>query len=141
MNCSVDDTLDFLKDLAGTDKIAPDSDIFKDIGMVGDDFREMIEKYSEKYSVNMETYLWYFHNVEEGFMSIGGFFFDAPYNRVERIPITPTMLCDFANKGKWGINYPDHQVPKKRYDILINRVVVGVFILGVVCWYIYKWAK
>jgi hypothetical protein len=112
--------IEFIKDLAGTDEIEPDSDIFE-IGMVGDDFHEMIEKYAKKYSVNMTSYLWYFHTDEEGFGSLGGLFFDPPYKRVKRIPVTPAMLADFANKGQWVIQYPDHKIPKRRYDLLINK--------------------
>lgn len=122
--------IDFIKDLAGTDKIEPGSDIFE-IGMVGDDFDEMIEKYSKKYSVNMTDYLWYFHTDEEGSTSLGRLFFDPPYKRVKRIPVTPTMLADFANKGQWKIQYPDHQLPKRRYDILIDRIIFGSFLIYV----------
>jgi len=97
--------------------------------MVGDDFHEMIEKYAKKYSVEMKGYLWYFHADEEsGWNNIGGWFFKPPYSRVARIPITPLMLTDFANRGKWDLQYPEHKLPKKRSDILINQILLGVLL-------------
>ena len=66
----------FLKEFSRTHKIKFDTDLFENTGIVGDDFQEMIEKFTEKYLVNMGNYLWYFHTDEEGrWTSIGGFFF------------------------------------------------------------------
>lgn len=134
-----ENSINFLKNLSGTDKIGPDSDIFNDIGMVGDDFHEMIQKYSKKFSVNMSDYLWYFHADEEGgWNSIGALFFNPPYKRVKRIPVTPSMLTDFANQGKWDIQYPDHKLPKRRYDLLINTVLFGIGMLLLIVWMLNK---
>lgn len=140
MNYSTENLTEFIKDLAGTDKVQNDSDIFGDIGMVGDDFHEMIERYASKYSVDLNGYLWYFHADEEG-QSPGGQFFPPPYESVNRIPVTPIMLADFANKGKWDIQYPEHQLPKKRYDLLFNQIIVGLFFAGLLTWAVIKWIK
>ena len=129
---TTDEIINFLKDLSAADKIYPDSDLFEDIGIIGDDFKEMIDKFAGKYSVDMKNYLWYFHNVDEGSGNFGGLFFKAPYNRVERIPITPLLLTDIANKRKWDIDYPAHKIPKKRYDLLINSILIGLFLIFVV---------
>jgi hypothetical protein len=48
------------------------------------------------------------------------------------------MLLDFANKGKWDITYPDHRLPKKRYDILINQMFAGGLLLWILIWLIRK---
>ena len=77
----------------------------------------------------MSGYLWYFHAAEEIGFGIGAIFFDPPNYRVKRMPVTPAMLTEFANKGKWDIVYPDHTLPKYRYDLLINTVFIWV--LGV----------
>jgi len=106
-------------------------DIFYDLGVTGDDFHEMIEKYEKKFNVDMTSYLWYFHADEEG-QNTGGIFFKAPNERVNRIPLTPKMLVDFANKGKWTINYPKHNLHKRRYDIIINRVLIFGLIIYIV---------
>lgn len=80
------DIIEFLKPIAGTDKIDADTDIFKELGMVGDDFHEIIEKFTATYGVDMTPYRWYFHAEEEGAgWSIGGLFFKPPYRRVKRI--------------------------------------------------------
>ena len=135
---TTDEIIEFLINLSAADEIYPDSDIFSDIGIVGDDFNEMIDKFAKKYSVDMTNYLWYFHNEDEGLGNPGGLFFKAPYNRVERIPITPQILTDIANKGKWDLLYPKHEVPKRRYDLLINSILVGLFFILVVVFSIKK---
>ena len=124
-------------DLSGEDNVHSDSDIVNDVGMVGDDFHEMIEKYSKQFSVDLSDYLWYYHCGEEG-VSIGAIFFNPPNLRVKRIPVTPNMLTEYANKGKWNFIYPDTKLPKRRYDILINQVVVGLFISVLLFWAIIK---
>lgn len=136
MNFKIDDIIDFLRNLSGTDKIEADSDIFGSITMGGDDFHEMIEAYAKKFSVNMSGYFWYFHADGEG-QNFGGLFF-TPYNQVRRIPVTPILLTAFANSGKWDIQYPDHKLPKKRYDLLINTIIIGVCLVGILTWLIMK---
>ena len=115
--------IEFAKKSTGSENITSDTDIFAN-GTVGDDFHELIEIYAKTYSVDMTTYLWYFHADEEGgWNSIGGIFFAPPYKKVRRIPVTPALLTDFAIRGKWNIEYPEYKVPKRRYDILINQIV------------------
>lgn len=135
---SIDDIIKFLKELSGSDSIGPTSDIYRDLGMAGDDFHEMIEKFSKKYSVDITDYLWYFHSDEEG-QNFGGLFFKPPYRQVDRIPVTPTMLVDFANMGKWDMRYPLHKISAKRHDIFINKVVVTVFTTIIVILLILKY--
>jgi hypothetical protein len=130
MNTDIKEIIDFLVDLSGTRNIDPDSDIFKDIGITGDDFHEMIEKFGKKFSVNMNSYLGYFHADEEG-LNIGGLFFAPPHKRVTRIPITPKILTEFAKIGKWGINYPNHKLPRKRIDLIINNILFGIVIITI----------
>ncbi len=128
--------IDFLKDKIGTDDIKADSDLYSDLGVYGDDFDELISDYSKQFTVNMDKYLWYFHTTEEGGQwSIGGLFFTPPYKRIQRIPVTPTMLTDFANKTQWDIDYPDHKLPKRRWDLLINQLLV----IGLLTWLLVTW--
>ena len=47
------------------------------------------------------------------------------YDRVKRIPITPEILTKFANTKVWEIDYPEHQIPKFRYDVLIDQIIFG----------------
>ena len=136
-----DDIIAFLIDLSGTDRVKPDSDINDEIGMYGDDFDEMIEKFGEKFSVDISDYLWYFHSEEEGFISLGGIFFKPPNQRVNRIPITPAMLTEFANLGCWNISYPPHKLPKYRIDIIINTAVTVLFVLFFIIGLVVKYLK
>jgi hypothetical protein len=135
MKHKVKDIIDFLADLSCTSDISPESDIFYDVGMSGDDFHEMVEAFSKKYSVDMTDYLWYFHCDEEGVS-----FFKPPYRRVERIPVTPAMLTEFANNGKWKMNYPEHILPSRRYDLILNNVIfIGLLLSLIIGWAMYYW--
>ena len=128
---TTDEIISLLKDISTIEDCYEDSDIFE-LGIIGDDFHEMIDGYATRYNVDMNGYLWYFHADEEGVDGIGALFFPPPYKRVKRIPLTPKMLAGFANKGKWDIKYPAHKIPAKRYDLLINLILlIVVLILGI----------
>lgn len=133
----INEIRNFLEDYSGVYPDNEDTDIFKDMGVVGDDFHEMIEKFAKQYQVDMTDYLWYFHADEEG-QSIGGVFYKAPYQKVQRIPVTPKMLSYFIETKKWKIDYPKHDTPKSRPDLLINKIVVFSFFIGVLIWLAYK---
>jgi hypothetical protein len=135
----INEIIELIKDHSGITEIIETSDIYS-LGISGDDFHELIEKYAKMYKVEMSNYIWYFHADEEG-NSIGGHFFAPPYERVERIPVTPMMLLQFANKGKWEISYPEHVIPSKRYDIIINRVIAACFLIIIIIWIIIKFIK
>jgi len=119
---TTEEMISFVQEYIGVDEVKPETDIFSELRCTGDDFHELIEKYVKKYSVDMSSYLWYFHADEEG-QNFGSVFFRPPYERVKRIPVTPQMLADFVNEGKWNINYPSHKLPKRRIDIFINLVL------------------
>lgn len=79
----------------------------------------------------MDRYLWYFHATEEGFNPIS-FIIKSPDKRVNRIPITPLMLADFANSKVWDIDYPPHKLPKYRYDIIVSNIVIILIVLIII---------
>lgn len=134
----VNDIILFLEKIIGTSSIYPDTDIFEDLGVYGDDFSEMLEKYALTYSVDLSQYLWYFHNEEEG-QNFGGLFFKPPYARVKRISVTPSLLAKFAQTKKWKIDYPRHELPEKRYDILINQIITVFVFIGMIIFSLKKW--
>ena len=107
-------------------------DIISDLGVWGDDLDELIFEYSKAFMVDMESYIWYFHTEEEG-NNIGAIFFKTPYQLVKHIPITPNLLLESANEGKWLIVYPEHAIPNRRYDILINYIFILLLIIVAVC--------
>ena len=47
----------FLEDYSGVYPDDPNIGIFKGMGVVGDDFHDMIEKYANQYNVDMSDYL------------------------------------------------------------------------------------
>jgi hypothetical protein len=123
--------LNFVAIESGTkiEKVHPNINISDELGIVGDDFHELIEAYSNKYPVNMGEYLWYFHSEDEG-VNFWSFIFKPPWTKVKRIPVTPKMLLNFANKGKWQVIYPEHKVPTNRNDITYSNCLWLVLIIG-----------
>jgi hypothetical protein len=131
----VSEIIEFLKDKTGADNVSEHSDIANDLGIDGDDYDELIHEFSKKYNVDVSSCLWYFHYSEEGsWNSIGGAFFQPPDKKVNHIAVTPIMLSEFTNKGKWDIQYPEHKLPKRRNDIIINQILV----IGFIAYLLYK---
>ena len=124
--------LEFLIKETGNENLNEDTDLFNS-GIVGDDFHDLMDKYWDTYKIDMKTYLWYFHCDEDG-QNLGGLFNKPPYKRVERIPSTPKKLSKFVEIGRWSIKYPEHKLPRRRYDIIINQVLVAGF--GILVLYI-----
>jgi hypothetical protein len=133
---SQEQIFEFIKARSGIDLLSIDDDLLNDLGISGDDFHELIAEYQKEFNVDMAGYLWYFHSDEEG-NNIGGAFFSPPYERVNHIPVTPSKLLEFANKGHWDIKYPEHTLPKYRLDIIINIVLIIVFL----SWVLYSCLK
>lgn len=127
--------IDFLEDFTGASPITAKTDIYKDLGTVGDDFFELIEKYALRFKVDISTFLWCFHSEEEG-QNFGSLFFKPPDARVERIPITPYLLAKFVETKKWEIDYPPHELPEIRYDMIVNQVFafLSIFLMLFFCW-------
>ena len=112
-----------------TDTPPPDANLFELWGIDGDDGFDFIEKFSERFSVDVSNYRWYFHHAEEGW-NFGGIFFAPPNGRVSQIPITLEILDEAISKGRWPINYPDHILPKARWDLRINLLLSLLFVGG-----------
>lgn len=115
-------------------KFHESTDIYGEFGMEGDDCFGFEEYFSERFGVNMDKFLWYFHHGEEGIFSIGALLFKPPYSRVPRIPVTPKVLQESAIQGSWTIEYPAHAIPKRRYDVAINKISIltlAALVLGI----------
>lgn len=96
-----------------------DDDVFDVLRIYGDDAFELMETYSTRFGVEMSSYRWYFYREEEGW-NAGALFFHPPYARVKRIPITLDVLAEGIRRKHWPLQYPDHQLPKVRWDIRLN---------------------
>ena len=134
---ALDDIYHFISDTSGVNrnKLRPNSDL-RDLGIEGDDFFEMMLEFEQKYLVDMSGYRWYFHHNEEGSPSLGRLLFKPPNSRVKRISITPEMLLESANAQHWNIQYPEHNLPAKRWDILFEKIfwlglvaIVGIYLI------------
>lgn len=125
---NLEEIIEFIKGRAAVEEVNPYDDIFEEHGLSGDDCDEFLSDYSKRFNVNMSGFLWYFHHGEEG-NSFGGMAVAPPNERVKRIPLTPIMLLDFANKGYWDIKYPPHSVPKFRWDTAINLILLLTFLV------------
>ena len=117
----------FVSEISGVrlEKMTPNSDLFADLGIDGDDFFELEAEFEKRFSVDMSAYRWYFHHGEEGGPNIGGLFFSPPYRRVKRIPITPELLLASANAHRWPLEYPAHDLPSCRLDLFLNQGIFG----------------
>ncbi|MCB9425623.1 MAG: DUF1493 family protein [Flavobacteriales bacterium] len=137
---NIDEILIFIKEQTGIPNLSPDTDIHNK-GVGGDDFFDLIESFAKEYEVDISEYLWYFHSDEEASPLFGGLFFKPPYMRAQRIPITPLILAEFAKTKKWHFDYPEHKLPKKRYDIIVNQIVITIVLAIIVGVWLYKILK
>jgi hypothetical protein len=108
--------------------LGPDDDIFELTGIAGDDAFEFMQSYAARFGVDVSNYLWYFHHGEEG-LNYGALFFDPPHLRVDRIPITLAMLVQGIHGKRWPVQYPDHHLPKVRWDVWLQLPAM-LFVLG-----------
>lgn len=115
--------------------LVDDADVFGRLGVEGDDAFDFIDKFAERFAVDMSGYRWYFHHGEEGW-NLGGLFFPPPYRRVIRIPITPSMLTQAIQTKRWPLEYPVHQLPAVRWDGLLNvfLIIAGLGLLVLLAW-------
>jgi Protein of unknown function (DUF1493) len=132
---NLEEIIEFVKTESGSKEVFEDSDIDRDLGCTGDDFSELIEKYSITYHVEMSQFLWYFHHHEEG-NNFGSNFFRAPNELVDHIAVTPKLLFEFAKKGKWDLKYPEHKLTKRRYDLIANQILfIVIFVILIYFWF------
>lgn len=117
--------------------LASDDDIFQNARISGDDADDFMFRFAESFDVDMTSYRWYFHHTEEGY-NLGGVFFKSPDRHIDHIPITITLLAEAAHARQWQVEYPTHELPRVRKDILINQLMLGVGLLGMT---VFLWAR
>lgn len=83
-------------------QVQADSDICVDLGCDGDDFGEMMRDFAAKFQVDLTGYRWQFHHGPEGFALFSLFSRSVPH-----IPVTPSILTEAANSGRWMLTYPE----------------------------------
>lgn len=115
-------------------ELTPNADLHDDLGITGDDFSAIMRKFEKEFHVDMRNYRWYFHHAEEGALGITGLFINSPSYRVPHIPVTPRLLLQAVTEGAWPVQYPEHDLSGKHFDITVDRVLVLALILFVVTW-------
>jgi Protein of unknown function (DUF1493) len=113
-------------------RIGEDDDLDHDLGIYGDGHRALLEAYSQDFHVDLRSYRWYFHTREQRH-SFGSVFFEPPDKQVSHIPITPRLLVEAAKTGVWDPGYPTHELPGKRWGLVVNMAII-VFILVYLSW-------
>lgn len=111
--------------------LADDADLFDALGIDGDEGGDFMEAFVARFDVDATAYRWYFHHADEGW-NIGGLFYKPVHQRFGRIPITLAVLTEAVRTKRWPIAYPDHVVPGRRWDMVINQVFAVVMLAGVV---------
>jgi hypothetical protein len=125
---------EFLREFWGETKLlSDDADLFDKLGIDGDDAFEFIDRFAAKFGVEASNYRWYFHHGEEGH-NIGGLFFAPPYRRVAHIPITLSTLIEAVERRTWPIVYPDHELPRVRWDIRFNQIFAALAFVALALW-------
>lgn len=100
-----------------------DEDLFARFGIDGDDAFDFMDSFAARFDVDAANYRWYFHHGEEG-LNIAGLFFAPPYQRVKSIPVTTATLLEAIRSRRWPLEYPEHKLPRVRWDAWINLSVV-----------------
>jgi len=115
------------------DSISARTTLQDNLGFFGDDLGDFLDEYAARFHVDMARYHWYFHTGEEGF-NVGALFFKPPNKKVEQIPITVEMLCEFADSGTWSVEYPPHSISEHRIDIWIGPVLLLALLSAILVW-------
>ena len=110
-----------------------EADLFGGLAIDGDDGFELIDLLAETFGIDMSAYRWYFHYGEEGH-NVGAHFFAPPYRRVSRMPFSLETLVEPAETKRWPIIYPDHELPKVRWDIRFNQIFAALASVGLAVW-------
>lgn len=111
--------------------LSEQTDLCGEHGMCVFDLEDLLEEFAERFAVDLSGYLWYFHSDEEG-VSPGRWFFPAPQDRVTRIPLQLGLLYRAAELGRWPVEYPEHSLPARRWDTVINQCLVAAIVLSLV---------
>lgn len=130
----MDDIRQFLEERMELEKKGFHPDLDLTMIMYGDDMAELVNAFADRFQVNMSRFKPHYHSREEDYSIAAGFY--TPKNeQVRHIPITPQLLLDSANAGRWWLEYPDNDTVEEIGPSLRQRgwgliaVLVGVGVL------------
>ena len=90
------------------ERITMDTDIYRGLGVDGDDVTDFMEAFSDKFKVNLDDFRWYHHGGPEGCNPF--WFFIRPWwARKTYIPVTVRVLLEPVRSGRWVVEYPEKE--------------------------------
>lgn len=116
--------------------LTEETDLHGDLEVLADDLEDLLTTFAERFRVDLTGFSWYFHTDEDG-VSPGRLFFAAPQDRVTRIPLRLALLYRAAELGRWPVDYPEHSLPARRWDIAVNQCLA----VGIALWLIWWLAR
>jgi Protein of unknown function (DUF1493) len=123
----------FLGQELGTDEaqLRPNTSVLDDLGVDGDAFDELMGAFAERFGVDMAGYRWYFHHHSEAADPADLFFRPQSY---DQIAVTPTLLLESANAGRWLVEYPPHRAPRRGFHLSLLSCLLMMLILWLFPW-------
>lgn len=113
--------------------LSEETDLHSDLGLISLDLDEFLDEFARRFDVDLSGFLWYFHTEEDG-VSPGRLFFAAPQDRVRRIPLRLALLYQAVELGRWPVDYPEHSLPRRRWDVVFNQCLAAGFAVWLVWW-------
>jgi hypothetical protein len=113
--------------------LSEETDLHGDLRMLEPDLDEFLVDFAERFRVDLSGFLWYFHTDEDG-VSPGRLFFRAPQDRVTRIPLRLALLYHAAEIGRWPVDYPEHSLPARRWDLVFNQRLAAGALVWLMWW-------
>ncbi len=114
--------------------LKPNADLHDDLGITGESFNLIMSKFGREFNVDMRNYLWYFHHPEENALGLAGLFRNSPSFRVPHIPVTPNLLLQAVELGRWPVEYPEHDISGNNFEITIDRFIALSLFLFIISW-------
>ncbi len=106
-----------------------DGDLFDAFAIAGDDGNEFLQDFAVRFDVNLDGFLWYFHyNANEPPGAETSWPYTPDGRRLSRIPLTPRLLAEAANRRVWPVEYPEHVV-KGAWKAKIPLIAMGLFVV------------
>ena len=126
------DIVAFASGFVGLDvRCDDDGDLLAGMGIEGEEASAFFASYAEHFSVESEKMLWFFH-----YKTNGSPFWRRirPVDRDGRtfalIPVSPRLLADAANLGRWPLEYPTHKVHVSRWPIVLMFIFLATLVLS-----------
>ena len=85
---------------------AEQADVLRATGEDGDSAVEFIDRFGKEFSIDMASYAWAFHHVDEGTLLRVGWPIPSGHHRALRFPLSVTLLTTAARTGQWPVRYP-----------------------------------